>query len=152
MGYRSDVALGMGFPNAESLKVFLSSVKLHASVPYDVLETYTIRDIGGWGLDKTTHGVLMFTRFYDVKWYEGYPEVEAHKRLLRSAHDFGASTAFIRIGEDSDDIVMEFEDEHIGFGMYELFGIRRELETPAEGQKLDSFLKGDETCLSTASQ
>lgn len=134
MGYRSDVAIGMAFKNKGSLAAFLSYVRLGDKMPPEELAQYTVADAG-------EQGVLLHAYFGNVKWYESYPDVLCHTNMLRMAHESGASTAFVSIGEDYNDITVKIDTvDDVGLDLYDFFGVRREVHAPEAGTPIKDFL------------
>jgi hypothetical protein len=99
MGYRSDVGLGIVFENDEKLLEF--ALKVVAFQPITVREALLeySRSTGGDG--------FIFAGFEDVKWYDSYPDVQGHHQLLDLARENGAGTAFVRVGEETSDTVLD---------------------------------------------
>ena len=61
----------------------------------------------------------------DVKWYEGYEDVEAWEKFMNEAEDFGLMFEFVRVGESADDVQTEQSVDNAGF-VYPLVEIRCE--------------------------
>ena len=108
MGYRSDVAYTIRFNsdddelNKQSFFTFLAEAKTK--------EDYVLALV-----DSTMHIDEVRCRFEfsadNVKWYEGYPDVDSHMTLLKLADDWIANEiqpcigyVFMRIGEEPTDI------------------------------------------------
>jgi hypothetical protein len=118
MGYRSDVAYTIRFTTEEAYRLFIMEAKA--------------KDLGSCFSDDTSHwdeAVCDDMRWSinfsanNVKWYEGYPDVDKHTKLIALAEDwiqtdthkeikdggtghdaYRIGYIFTRIGEDSDDI------------------------------------------------
>lgn len=133
MGYRSDVAIGMSFKDKESLVAFLSYVRLGNKMPADQLACYTVTDVG-------EEGVLLHASFRDVKWYDNYPDVKCHHDLLGMAAESGAGTAFIRIGEEYNDITYEIDTANVDLDLYDFFGVSRQVHHPDDGATISDFI------------
>lgn len=91
MGYRSDVAYAIQFKDADERATF-RDVMLHKNDPH--INT---------ALAEVTDYVERYIVFKDTdtKWYDSYPEVQAHRQLREQACElFGASYRFISVGED----------------------------------------------------
>ena len=90
MGYRSDVAYTIRFKNKEHRIRFMATAVLGSEIQLD-----------GFGLinDET----IIF-KYDDVKWYDEYDYVKAHKQLLEDAKAQGCAWEFCRVGEESGDI------------------------------------------------
>ena len=112
MGYRSDVAYTIRFVheddtnNKQSFYVFLAEAKANAATAPCFGEL-------GWAefqIDEANFRINFACD--DVKWYESFPEVQAHTALLGLASEWDndednhahIGCAFVRIGEESNDI------------------------------------------------
>ena len=95
MGYRSDVAYVIKFENMDTLNAFKVST------------LFEDKDMREALADCETDEKRCFIRFSadSVKWYESYPDVDSHERLMSAACEepFNAGVRFVRIGEDYDD-------------------------------------------------
>lgn len=136
MGYYSDVAIGMSFKDKGSLAAFLSYVRLGDKMPPEELARYTVTDVG-------EQGVLLHAYFDSVKWNEYYPDVKCHTDLRAMARESGAGTAYLRIGENYDDIEEDITTAEVGLDLYELFGVSRTLIRPDTGDPIKAFLGAD---------
>ena len=91
MGYRSDVAYAIQFKDADERATF-RDVMLHKN---DKHITEAINETGDHE-DK----YIVF-KINGVKWYDSYPDVKAHHKLMEQAFElFTASYRFLAIGED----------------------------------------------------
>ena len=91
MGYRSDVAYAIQFNNADERATF-RDVMLHKNDPHI---TQALEEV-----DDYKNKYIVF-KDSDVKWYDSYPDVIAHRQLREQACElFDASYRFIAIGED----------------------------------------------------
>lgn len=123
MGYRSDVAYKIKFEDAETMKLFLIEVKCNDEIK-DALTDEILTDKLVIDEDK------LFIRFEAscVKWYDEYPEVQAHEALLglaktyRDDHEKKLEYAFARIGEEMGDI-----DDYASDEGYHLVYISRQI-------------------------
>lgn len=101
MGYRSDVGLGIIFPDENKLNEFCQ--KVMAFQPETVrlaLEEYCRP------FSHIAEG-LIIASFEDVKWYPSYDIVQGHETLQILAREHGAATAFVRVGEELTDTERE---------------------------------------------
>lgn len=133
MGYRSDVAIGIGFPNKDAMIAFLSGVKLKGDI-------IPMEDLAHYKVAYNTEMVLLVARFTDVKWYESALDVKCHHDLLGEAGEAGFGTAFIRIGEEYNDITVELDggtDQE--FDMWGYFNVSREVVAPT-GIDFDEYI------------
>lgn len=133
MGYHSDVAIGMSFKNREALVAFLSYVRLGDKMPSEELDQYKVTDAG-------EEGVLLHAFFLNVKWYESYPDVKCHTDLLGMARDSGSGTAFIRIGEEYNDIEYNIDMAEVDLDLYDFFGVSRQVDCPSDGTTISDFI------------
>ena len=100
MGYRSDVGavirVDKDCPDPDRVFTeFIGKVKLIGDVFFN-----------GWNPDDYGWGDRRFVFFVsDVKWYEGYEEVQAFEAIWNLASETeGLSGYFVRIGEEYEDI------------------------------------------------
>jgi len=99
MGYRSNVALGIAFVNRAAAREFV--LKMQACQPEDMrqaLAEYAV--VHG---SNAQEPVMFLAHFENVKWYPSYPDVIAHDGLRSLAEEAGATTRFVRVGEDIGD-------------------------------------------------
>jgi hypothetical protein len=91
MGYRSDVAYAIQFKDANERATF-RDVMLHKN---DAWITQAINET------RDYEEQFIVFKIDDVKWYESYPDVASHYRLMSEAEDvFEASFRFLSVGED----------------------------------------------------
>jgi hypothetical protein len=118
MGYRSDVAYAIQFKDADERATF-RDVMLHKN---DKHITEAINETGDHE-DK----YIVF-KINDVKWYDSYPDVTAHRQLREQACElFNASYRFLAIGEDGAETYHadgEYEDD-----LYDMLHTRHEIIT-----------------------
>lgn len=99
MGYRSDVAIGLAFVNKAAARDFV--LKVQACQPEDVRQALAEYAVV---LDASDLAPVLFLAYYEhIKWYPSYPEVIAHCAVINLAVDEGATTRFVRTGEDVGD-------------------------------------------------
>ena len=143
MGYRSTVGIMFKRDNkdAPSIPTVLALAKTKGILQGDGLGQYWKDSDYGWDDDK----FLFFVS--DVKWYEGYPDVEAMEKLYEFVEELQNesevqswySGMFCRIGENDDDTEQKtFGDDpwgemwlvrDIGFESRELLGNQKTTET-----------------------
>jgi hypothetical protein len=109
MGYRSQVAYRIGFPDRKILNEFIALVMMKGGLEKEALSECQIELPDNGRVD-------CFINYYagDVKWYPSYADVQAHTWLYKYAVERfpnDCAYAFIRIGEDRDDI--EEEDDGV---------------------------------------
>lgn len=99
MGYRSDVAYVIVFETVEDLKRF-TAVNQLIDERKKALEECRV-EVGS----SDDHPLISFSA-NDVKWYESFPDVQAHHELLcyLDESDINAGAYFVRIGEEMEDI------------------------------------------------
>ena len=118
MGYRSDVGIVVW---AEEPDVIDELLAVYAMMPS--VQKHGGADALGWERFETKIGEGLRCYFEDVKWYQGYDDVQATEDM------FGLVTAFyeergvvigarfIRVGEDANDIVeCDYGDPDIYLG------------------------------------
>ena len=110
MGYRSEVAYQIVFKDRETTNKFIARIMMLGGYERKALEECQIEVLDN-GREEC------FINFYasDVKWYDDYPDVQGHEKLRELAlewfdHD-DVGVNFIRIGEEIEDIVEEYEGE-----------------------------------------
>ena len=143
MGYRSTVGIMFKRDNkdAPSIPTVLALAKTKGILQGDGLGQYWNDEDYGWDDNK----FLFFVS--DVKWYEGYPDVEAMEKLYEFVEELQNesevqswySGMFCRIGENNDDTEQKtFGDDpwgemwlvrDIGFESTELLGNQTTTET-----------------------
>lgn len=97
MGYRSDVAYIIKFDTIEHRDNFITL--MHAKN-----DPHTNTALTEVQYKYSTQEIITFYQ-EGWKWYESYPEVQAHHALMRDAEElFGAEWRFVRVGEDVNDI------------------------------------------------
>jgi hypothetical protein len=140
MGYRSDVALGISFPNTKALISFVSAQRVTGDKHMqEAIKEYRITHMSS-GFDV---GLVLWTSFEDTKWYPDYEDVKAHERILANAKLLYYSTIFIEIGEEINDIKYEADEgseSDVGI-LYDCLGVSRRLIQPDTSQDIASFVK-----------
>lgn len=125
MGYRSDVAYVIKFGSIEHrdnfVTLMLAKNDKHLSE----------------AIEETKHDYKKdpIITFYETsqKWYESYPDVQAHHQLMRDAVElFEGEYRFVRVGEDNDDLEVQADGEY--YDLYDYVYPIREIGTdfPAE--------------------
>lgn len=131
MGYRSQVAYRIVFRNKKILNEFIALVM---AVGGDKLGALKECQIEVQDNDRPECYVNYYAE--DVKWYEGYREVQAHTRLYEYAAERfpdDADYRFIRTGEDSND--NQEDGSYNGMDDYlQDFYISRIIDTPFDTQ------------------
>ena len=130
MGYRSDVAVGVGLPSREAATAFLTTVRLSNTISPEDLQEYRITVV-------SDEMVVLHAYFEGVKWYDSYDSVKCHHALLGRAADDGYGTAFIRIGEEYNDVTVDLDGD---FDMWGFFGVHREVVSPRDGTPISEFI------------
>jgi len=99
MGYRSEVALKILFPDDKSAKEFLAPRRIaHASL------------IDAMTVDRGKGGVVAVLHTDGGMWYDDLGPVRFYTQLRDDAEEAGFGVAFIRVGEAYDDVEMRFAD------------------------------------------
>lgn len=136
MGYRSDVVVAIQFDDLNHLKTYLAKCKLlgdaYLNEAISKYEYSRIRRIY-----KSTC-IVMFMTLEGVKWYEGYPDTNAHHQLRRLAWEAKAASILIRIGEEHDDTEWDINVpmyKENGCVLAELFSIDRKLYIEVDPDK-----------------
>lgn len=123
MGYRSDVAYTIRFKKAEDYHLFILEAKANP-------ETVGALDECVYDNQK----LRIDFNVQSVKWYDSYPDVQMHEKLIDQADEwvkersFGSSEyrlgyVFVRIGEDDNDI----ERREGGNNQYDWLYITRQI-------------------------
>jgi len=105
MGYRSDVAYIIRVEGIDKAKEFIALIRLKGGYVFEGLKECSVSHF----TDRQNGTTQVDFNFYDgdVKWYDGYEDVQGHNELLAFVEDeFNecAGYRFIRIGEDNEDI------------------------------------------------
>ena len=120
MGYRSDVAYTIRFVheddtnNKQSFYTFLAEAKANAATAL----CFTTPNVPSWGFEVDEENYQINFYADNVKWYESFTDVQCHEALLNLANEWDEDEgnyahigyAFVRIGEESDDIVEKLSD------------------------------------------
>lgn len=144
MGYRSDVALGIVFTDKGKLKDF--ALKVMAFQPEDVRKA-----LAEYNQDENELPVgFIFASFLGTKWYDSYPDVHGHVALQDFAREHGACTAYVRAGEEPNDMESDFMEPSIDGDcfdteevaqliqfLYDSFGVVTRIEYPQGGKPLE---------------
>lgn len=115
MGYRSNVAYLIMFDEQEVYNQFKVQYKLDSK--YELCredEAHENDDAPKLTFDDEKARVQFIAN--EVKWYPDYPDVDCHHALLDLAREYNdkyncCSWAFVRVGEESDDIQYEWGGE-----------------------------------------
>lgn len=122
MGYRSEVAYVIVFETVDERDTFIELMR----AKNDAYINTALKDI------KTLDRERAITFHEDqIKWYDGYPEVQAHEQLMDNARElFDAATRFVRLGEDTDDMedVVHDDPDWSEGEVYELIDIHRSID------------------------
>jgi hypothetical protein len=140
MGYRSDVAIGMAFVNRAAAREFV--LKVQACQPEDMRQALAEYSVV---CDSNAQEPVMFlAHFESVKWYPSYPDVIAHDALRSLAEEAGATTRFVRVGEDlgDDEDAMGYEVDNMGLqeALQDAIQMRRTVDCdipPGSGTPID---------------
>ena len=134
MGYRSDVAYVIGFKDRQVMSEFIAVVM--------AVGTDHQRDaLKECHLDWEHHSINFHES--DVKWYDDFPEVQAHHELMEMAleRDEKNGFSFTRLGEDMNDVQEETEGNYDG--LYECVDIVRTLNVNMDTTPIGEALSSD---------
>jgi hypothetical protein len=126
MGYRSEVSYRIGFRNKTILNEFIAKVMVLGGHECEALRECSIEEDGD----------TWFVNFYasDVKWYEGYKDVDGHTHLYNLAVEWypeDCAYQFLRVGESDDDSQSDTDGaDDITDCVWDDFRIIRYIETP----------------------
>jgi len=122
MGYRSNVSLVIEFENTDALDKYMVAAPLRDGRGWDAM----FKHYCTYNRDTNTIQCL----WEDVKWYEGYNDVEAVNALVEFANSaFDAATWMVRIGEDYHDMEEDYNNsENWSNNLYEHMTIHRYTE------------------------
>jgi hypothetical protein len=146
MGYRSDVLLAVVVETPSQADELMATYAMHPIVQaLDLAKEWQRKQAGQAGAPYT---VLLFEA-ENLKWYEGYGDVQGYEHMLTLAKTFGDergidksnddpnelvicwpfATAKIRIGEDDTDIETDYNSNQGSMEsfVYDAFGVRREI-------------------------
>lgn len=132
MGYRSDVSIGIAFKDKAHMTNFITKCKLNSVISTEELSFYKVIQN-----DPPIIGLY----FDNVKWYEGFEDVDMHIEFIEAANESGCQTIFLRVGESLDDIEEswfstilpngEYTSTEVHVDWHELgFSINRWVEVP----------------------
>jgi len=133
MGYYSDVSLGIGLPNRDALTAFLAAVRLGGEISPETIDEYTI-------VELTDGKIILHSTHDGVKWYEAYDDVLQHHALLGIAQEHKYATAFIRIGENYDDVEVQVDDGDDVLDMWKFFHVNRTITSPPIGESVEEYM------------
>jgi len=140
MGYRSDVALGIAFPNKAALTAFASAQLVTGTKEMqEAIKQFGVTHMSaGYG-----EHLVLWVSMEDVKWYSDYPGVTAFNQIMQNAKDLEYPTIEIEIGEDIDDIKFEVTDGDKADAscLYETLGVSRRITQPDTSEDISSFVK-----------
>lgn len=130
MGYRSDVAICIYGPK-DKMIALVAAARIQGCMPVNAFSGYT--NVPGSFTLEGRAGLHMFdyddnkrmihAYYEEVKWYDGYEDVDTWTEFLRKAAAAELSTEFIRIGENYEDI----DAEQYGECQYYL-GVHRSMQ------------------------
>lgn len=111
MGYRSDVAYVIKFDSIEHRDNFVTLMKMkNEQALTEALEETTY--------DHKTDPIITF-ECQSVKWYESFPDVQAHHQLMDGAANlFDGEYRFVRVGENHDDVEVQEQGDHYDLWEY----------------------------------
>ena len=92
MGYRSEIAFKTTTEGFLLIKKWNDEIKERADRPLQYLEIH-----------KTSSGFYKLSHDY-IKWYDSYPEIHNFEEFMSRLTEQNIPWAFVRIGEERDDI------------------------------------------------
>lgn len=107
MGYRSDVLVAVACDTSEHMDELFAVYRTHPMVQKHSLAEQFKR------VSEADEAAVAYVHLTSAKWYEFYEDVQGFEHILRLAETFGderewaIATLFIRVGEDTTDIVYE---------------------------------------------
>ena len=118
MGYRSEVLIAIQMDNTDekSVKawhVFITELKADSKCDSAMRELMNGDKHGGLGTDNGIDMIncSLYVDFRETKWYDGYDLVDSYNHIVGKARqyyedlDVGMSVCFIRVGEETTDVV-----------------------------------------------
>jgi hypothetical protein len=129
MGYRSDVTAVI-YPAVPEEPLDLAALKAYATEKYNALRLLMgtkfaqIMEVDDWfgsyAQWDDQNRRLVF-EMPDLKWYEGYADVQAFEAMLIEVAELGYCSEIMRVGEEVDDI----EHRCNGGGVEYVLGVER---------------------------
>lgn len=114
MGYRSDIKYIIDFPSNEQRDAFINMVKVRG-------EKWEVQAMGDWDIEDGSRHVLCSLDSW--KWYDSFPEVQAHESLMDEAANeeddkpiWHGSFLFLRVGENWDDNEERYGGQDVPWG------------------------------------
>lgn len=121
MGYRSDVAYVIKFDDIQTRDAYVTLMLAHD-------DEHVRKAIEECEYNDARDPVITFKET-DVKWYESYPDVQAHTFIYQNAFELDmGSYRFIALGEDGAE-TFEQEERNQMTDLYEYLSTRHELVT-----------------------
>ena len=116
MGYRSDVKYIIEFETAEQREAFLVAARMEAAGNEALTEA--LKELVEYTKEHYADNPTELRLAFDhVKWYDGYPDVDAHHKLMEMAEECeGGSWQFWRVGEEAGDVEDRSGGEHRNMG------------------------------------
>ena len=127
MGYRSNVAIAV-YGEENHMVAFIAATRLKDNVAevFNECEIYPYNS-SKYASNPNTPHLMLVAQFNDVKWYNGYEDVDRWMKFVELAQkqcDY-INTEFARAGEENDDNVYE----EYGHDVESHLGISREVYT-----------------------
>ena len=126
MGYRSEVSIAVYGDEAQMLALIAAQRIKGAKWLEDEHEINEYSQSLYGKPDTKTPMVMIHAKFDGIKWYDGYEDVDCWTALLEDAmENFSANvnTEFVRIGEENEDMEVEYDGENVQF----YTGVSREI-------------------------
>lgn len=123
MGYRSDVEIRIGFRSVDEMNGFIAAIALREPEADGMEPPWCPRKVLFEEFSVSTEHCVIYASYESVKWYDNFADVQAVERLMTLATELsGAMYKFVRVGEDSDDLVDEDEEGEGEYSEYPGWG------------------------------
>ena len=112
MGYRSQIAINIYGPKIDLVKAFYDT-------EYELLTPDAQDDVkhfykeSMWQERET--GLEFFFQHDNLKWYPDYPSVDFIEDVVGFAREIGLNVEYVRIGEDNDDCVADYDGDLVEY-------------------------------------
>ena len=140
MGYRSDVEIAI-YGEEEHMVALIAAQRIEGAKWLEDEDYYDIRKYHITPYNKPDikfSMVMIHASFQGIKWYDGYEDVDSWHKLLRDAQAEHLSdhlcTEFVRVGEESNDIVEYYEGDDVQHYIYAVQSIDNTLPVFEEEQ------------------
>lgn len=108
MGYRSDVAYIVCFKNKDLFYTFLAEAKAKTETA-ECFSDESFKATGGFVVDEANLRIEFNAS--NVKWYDGYADVDCHNALVDMANEY-CDAEIERVGQINNVLRTEFENKY----------------------------------------